>query len=75
MTEQKTYDYKGTKLIKVPDKVKGECIGCFFEHRKTCDGTGIDDRNGISCLTDGWQRDYNGIIFIEAKNESVNKID
>jgi len=69
----KTYEYKGTKLKKVPDNILGNCTGCFFEHRKTCDGSGVDDRNGISCLTDGWKRDYKSVIFVEV--EPVNKID
>jgi len=74
MTEQKTFDYKGTKLVKVPDLLLGDCKGCFFENKGTCDGTGIDDRKGLSCLDDIHYRYDMSVIFIEAKEELVNKI-
>ena len=66
MIGQKTYDFKGTKLIKLPIE-SCKCTGCFFEwencipFQPNCT-KGIDDNE-------------TNVIFIEAKNEIVNKID
>ena len=65
MTEQKTYDYKGTKLVKVP--IKKGCEGCFFENKNCLDFQ-------PNC-TKGFDDNITNIIFSEVKNEPVNKID
>jgi len=59
--------YKETKLLAVPEITKSSCSCCFFENKGTCDGNGIDDRNGITCMSIAYRPIGERIIFIEAK--------
>jgi len=70
MTEQKTYEHEGVKLIKEKHTKNNPCDGCFFEHKKCTQFV----LNIASCFPseDGNELE---VIFIEAKEELVNKIE
>lgn len=70
MTEQKTYDFEGTKIVKKPHLDNTfKCEFCFFKE-KNCN-TFV---NKIASCYEGEDNNKERVVFVEA-NEPVNKID
>jgi len=74
MTEQKTFDYKGTKLVKVPleNTKENSCTKCFFEKTHNCFSE-ISEINQDCTVNENKKVSLHK--FIEAKEELVNKIE